>query len=82
MSVDVAYFWTITDNETESVKSFARIPKEYEDRLDEHPLDEEIFYWCDDEEWLMLGAGEVLGDVKVLRCACDDCGEEYDDESV
>jgi hypothetical protein len=68
-----AQFWTIVEGEREQVRTFALIPTEWEGKLDQHPQDDEIFYWCDEAEWLTLGAGEVLGDAEVIACACDEC---------
>ena len=71
--LDVANFWTQAKGEPEIVRSFALIPEGWENKLDQHPLDDSIFYWCDKDEWLALGAGERLGDVDVICCACDEC---------
>jgi len=71
-----AQFWTIVEGERERVRTFALIPAEWEDKLDQHPDDEDIFYWCNDQEWLALGAGEVLGDAEVIACACGECEQE------
>jgi hypothetical protein len=77
-----AQFWTLVEGESEQVRTFALIPAEWADKLDQHPQDDEIFYWCDEQEWLALGAGEVLGDAEVIACACDECEQEVDDEKV
>ena len=71
-----AQFWTIVKGESERVRTFALIPTGWQDKLDQHPQDDEIFYWCDDAEWLALGAGEVLGDAEVIACACGECEQE------
>jgi hypothetical protein len=75
-----AQFWTLVEGESEQVRTFALIPAEWADKLDQHPEDEDIFYWCDEQEWLALGVGEVLGDAQVIACACDECESEADDE--
>jgi hypothetical protein len=77
-----AQFWTLVEGESEKVRTFALIPAEWADKLDQHPEDEDIFYWCNEQEWLALGAGEVLGDAEVIACACDECEQEVDDEKV
>jgi hypothetical protein len=71
-----AQFWTLVEGESEKVRTFALIPAEWADKLDQHPDDQDIFYWCNDQEWLALGAGEVLGDAQVIACACDECEQE------
>ena len=71
-----AQFWTLVEGESEQVRTFALIPAEWESKLDQHPQDNEIFYWCNNEEWLALGAGEMLGDVEIIACACDECERE------
>ena len=60
---------------------FARIPDGYENKLDQLEADKDVFYWCNASEWLTLGAGEVLGDVEILACACDECESERYAES-
>ena len=71
-----AQFWTVVKGEGGRVRTFALIPAEWADKLDQHPQDDEIFYWCDEQEWLTLGAGEVLGDAEVIACACGECESE------
>jgi hypothetical protein len=71
-----AQFWTLVEGESEQVRTFALIPPEWADKLDQHPQDDEIFYWCNEQEWIALGAGEVLGDAEVIACACDECEQE------
>ncbi len=80
--IKTAQFWTLVEGESEQVRTFALIPAEWADKLDQHPQDDEIFYWCNEQEWLALGAGEVLGDAEVIACACDECEQEVDDEKV
>jgi hypothetical protein len=46
---------------------FAVKQAEWEGREDEHPLDDEIFFWLDPEEADKLCAGYDMGDWKVLR---------------
>ena len=75
-----AQFWTKVEGEREKVRTFALIPNGWEDKLDQHPQDEQIFYWLDEQEWLSLGAGEVYGDAEVLACACDECEFEREGE--
>jgi len=79
--LETAQFWTKAEGESERVRTFARIPQGWEDKLDQHPEDEYIFYWCDEQEWIWLGAGEVYGDVEVLACACDECEFEREGEA-
>lgn len=76
-----AQFWTLVEGESEKVRTFALIPAEWADKLDQHPEDEDIFYWCNEQEWIALGAGEVLGDAEVIACACDECKEESECEN-
>jgi hypothetical protein len=46
---------------------FAIKQAEWEGKEDEHPLDDEIFFWLDPEEANKLCAGYDMGDWKVLR---------------
>jgi hypothetical protein len=73
LKLQTAQFWTKVEGEKEKVRTFALIPDGWTDKLDQHPQDEQIFYWLDEQEWLALGAGEVYGDAEVLSCACDEC---------
>jgi hypothetical protein len=75
-----AQFWTVVEGEGEQVRTFALIPAEWESKLNQHPQDDEIFYWCDEQEWLTLGAGEVLGDAEIIVCACDECETEREED--
>lgn len=77
-----ARFWTSVKGEGDSVRTFALIPDGYEGELDELPIDEEVFYWCDSAEWIGLGAGEVYGDAEVIACACIECEAERERESA
>jgi hypothetical protein len=51
---------------TEEV-TFAIKQAEWEGREDEHPLDDEIFFWLDPEEADKLCGGYDMGDWKVVR---------------
>ena len=46
---------------------FAIKQTEWEGREDEHPLDDEIFFWLDPEEANKLCAGYDMGDWKIVR---------------
>ena len=61
------------NNGDTDVYNFGRIPQGWANKLDQHPQDEEVAYWCNDKEWLALGAGESFEDFDVLACACDEC---------
>ncbi len=74
--LQIAEFITVAEGESEQVRNFALIPAEWADKLDQHPQDDEIFYWCDEQEWLTLGAGEVLGGVEIIACSCGECESE------
>jgi hypothetical protein len=47
--------------------TFAIKQAEWEGREEEHPLDDEIFFWLDPKEAEELCAGYDLGDFKVVR---------------
>lgn len=79
--VETAQFWTKVEGEKERVRTFARIPQGWEGELENHPLDPDVFYWLDDQEWIALGAGEIYGDAEVLACACDECEFEREAEA-
>lgn len=74
--LETVQFWTQAEGEDEQVRTFARIPQGWEGKLDQHPQDNEIFYWCNEQEWIGLGSGEQYGDVELLRCACEECESE------
>ena len=75
-NLEIAQFWTQVKGEVPQVRTFALIPEGWEGKLDEHPQDEKIFYWLNNEEWIALGAGETYGNAEVLSCACDECESE------
>lgn len=75
-----AHFWTQVEGESEQVRVFGLIPNEFEGKTSDLPLDDQVFYWCNSQEWLALGAGEVLGDAEVISCACDECEQEREGE--
>ena len=74
--LETAQFWSTINGEDKRIRTFARIPTGWEDKLDQHPQDSEIFYWLDEKEWLSLGAGEKYDDIELLSCACDECESE------
>ena len=74
--LQIAEFITVAEGQSEQVRNFALIPAEWADKLDQHPQNDEIFYWCDEQEWLALGAGEVLGGVEIISCSCGECESE------
>ena len=47
--------------------TFAIKQEEWEGKEDEHPLDDEIFFWLDPKEAEELCAGYDMGDWKVVR---------------
>ena len=72
-NLQTAQFWTKAESEVPRVKTFALIPDGWEGKLDQHPQSDQIFYWCSEQEWIALGAGEVLAGVEIITCACDEC---------
>jgi len=79
-NLETAQFWTQVKGEVPQVRTFALIPEGWEGKLNEHPQDEKIFYWLNNEEWIALGTGETYGDVEILSCACDECEFEREGE--
>lgn len=75
-NLETAQFWTQVKGEAPQVRTFALIPEGWEGKLDEHPQDEKIFHWLNNEEWITLGTGETYGNAEVLSCACDECESE------
>lgn len=81
MSVETCVMRGVVEGEQEErTFIFARIPEGYENKLDQLEADKDVFYWCNSDEWLALGAGEVLGDVEILGCACDECESDRGEE--
>lgn len=74
--IETAPFWTQVEGEEEKVRVFARIPDGWEGETDLLPKDDEVYYWLNAEEWMMLGAGSTYGDADILACACDECESE------
>ena len=64
------------DNGEESVHTFGVLPEG--ESGEDQPNDDQIFYWLTSEEALEIGADYDGGDWVVIRCACDEC--EYDQE--
>lgn len=66
MKTETRQYLTQVKGEEWQVRTFALIPEGWENRLAEHPLDEQVFYWCDSAEWDTLGTGEEYGGALVI----------------
>lgn len=77
--VQKVQFWTKVFGVMEEprVMTFGLIPEGWEGELEDHPEDDQVFFWCDEEEFKSLGAGEIIGgDIELVACACDECESE------
>ena len=43
-------------------------------------IDDQVFYWLTEEETLAIGRDYDGGDWVVIRCACDECEIEQEEE--
>jgi hypothetical protein len=75
VSVDICRMWIEwTGEDKQEIQPFGKIPKGWEDNLENHPQDDEVFYWLTDSEWIELGEGFNAGNEwQVIRCACEEC---------